>query len=79
MKRKLILFAVSGLMAALLFNSCGPVIQYFNIDQRLPAEFPVDLTDKSISVFSSTDAIKDSASLDKARFTTDSLLMVNMA
>lgn len=79
MKRKLILIAVFGLMAATLLQSCGPVIRYFNIDQRVPAEFPVDLTDKNISVFSSTDAIKDSASLDKERFTTDSLLMLNMA
>lgn len=71
--------AVTGILTALFLQSCGPVVEFFNIDQRVPAEFKVDIEDRSIAVFSSTDELKDSLLTDKERFISDSVIMLNMA
>lgn len=79
MKKNNIIIALIGIFAAVLLQSCGPVVQFFNVDQRVPAEFSVDFSNKNIAVFSSTDALKDSAKSGKTLFTSDSLTMLNMA
>ena len=79
MKTKKFFIVLIGILAAFLIQSCGPVVEFFNIDQRIPAEFQVDLIDRNISVFSSTDALKDSAIVDKEYFVSDSIIMLNMA
>ncbi|MDX9781420.1 MAG: DUF6340 family protein [Bacteroidales bacterium] len=79
MKKSKLSVALTGIFAAIVIQSCGPVVEFFNIDQRVPAEFQVDIIDRSIAVFSSTDALKDSVVIEKERFTSDSLIMLNMA
>lgn len=58
------LFALSG---ALLLTSCGPVVQLFDVDVKIPAKYPIELANKSLAVFSN---------IGKGN---DSLLMVNLA
>lgn len=50
-----------------MVSSCGPAIQLFNVDVKVPAKHPLELSGKSIAVFSQIDGANDS------------LLMVNLA
>ncbi|OJV19500.1 MAG: hypothetical protein BGO30_06395 [Bacteroidetes bacterium 41-46] len=77
MKRDRFVIAASVILIAFLLQSCGPVIEIFNVDQRIPAEFNVDFSERTITVFSSTDELKDSSYI--SRFESDSLIMINMA
>ncbi|MDD4492618.1 MAG: DUF6340 family protein [Bacteroidales bacterium] len=40
------------LASTLLLSSCGPYLEFFIIDVKVPASYPVDFKEKSVSVFS---------------------------
>jgi len=51
-------FAV--IVGALMVSSCGPLVQMFNVDVKVPAKHPLELSGKSIAVFSQIDGVNDS-------------------
>ncbi|MDZ4059014.1 MAG: DUF6340 family protein [Bacteroidales bacterium] len=57
-------------------SSCGPVVSFFNIDERIPARYPVNFEEKTISVFVS---VYDDLSAEPFLFRNDSTQMSNMA
>lgn len=59
-----VLFALS---VAFMLTSCGPVVEIFNVDVKVPAKYPIEFANKSVAVFSNVGKGKDS------------LLMVNLA
>ncbi|MEN6619225.1 MAG: DUF6340 family protein [Rikenellaceae bacterium] len=67
MKLRQLKATVMALSGVLMLTSCGPVVQLFDVDVRVPAKHPLDLAEKSIAVFS------------KISEGNDSLLMVNLA
>ncbi|MFA6334084.1 MAG: DUF6340 family protein [Bacteroidales bacterium] len=56
-----------ALSVALMVTSCGPVVQLFDVDVKVPPRHPLELANKSLAVFSN---------IGKGN---DSLLMVNLA
>src|SRR5664279_104315 len=56
-----------ALAGVLVLCSCGPVVQLFNVEMRVPATHPLDLAQKNIAVFS------------KISSDIDSLMIVNLA
>ena len=62
----------------LLLSSCGPYLQFFNVEVKVPANLPVDFKDKSVSVFT---AIPLTEQLNENTLSTaeDSVLMINFA
>lgn len=56
--------------------SCGPVVNVLNIESRIPAKYPIDLKDKSISIFVSIDT---SNNIGNYLHQNDSLRMVAVA
>lgn len=67
------------LISAALLSSCGPVVHFFNVDERVPAIIPIELEEGNIAVFSTITSLTDSAGQKTERFGLDSLLMVKVA
>ena len=34
-----------------VLTGCGPTVRFFNIDEKIPAQYPVNFDNKSITVF----------------------------
>ncbi|MHC1778888.1 MAG: DUF6340 family protein [Bacteroidales bacterium] len=58
-----------------VLTSCGPTVRFFNIDEKVPAKYPVNFDNKSISVFVSL-ATRELS--EKQMFLNDSLQMLNL-
>lgn len=68
--------AICLLVLTMSVYSCGPVVTYFNIESRVPAQYPVALENKSIALFVSVDS-----SINRGDFLSqnDSLQMISVA
>ncbi len=58
-----------------VLTSCGPTVRFFNIDEKIPAQYPVNFDNKSVSVFISLSAKELS---EKQMFLNDSLQILNL-
>lgn len=67
------------LISAALLSSCGPVVHFFNVDERVPATIPVEFEEGNIAVFSTIASLTDTSGYKTERFDYDSLLMVKIA
>jgi len=64
---------------AALLSSCGPMVHFFNVDERVPARIPLEFGNDNIAVFSTITSLTDSAGNKTLNFERDSLLMVKIA
>ncbi len=62
-------------LLVLILTSCGPTVRFFNVDEKVPARYPVNFDNKSISVFISLS--KNELSPEQM-FLNDSLQMLNL-
>lgn len=58
-----------------VLTGCGPTVRFFNIDEKIPAQYPVNFDNKSITVFISLSKRELS---EKQMFLNDSLQMLNL-
>jgi len=58
-----------------VLTSCGPTVKFFNIDEKVPAQYPVKFDNKSISVFISLSQRELSP---KQMFLNDSIQMLKL-
>jgi len=78
MKRLIPKISVILLASTLLLSSCGPYLEFFIIDVKIPASNPIDFKEKSVSVFT---AIPVSGNNDENMISPkeDSVIMLNFA
>jgi hypothetical protein len=48
-------------VALWILSSCAPGVQLIDVEKRVAPSYPVELSDKSISIFASLDGKSDSA------------------
>jgi hypothetical protein len=66
------------LASTLLLSSCGPYLEFFIIDVKIPASYPVDFNEKTVSVFSAI-PVSGNNGENMISLKEDSILMSNFA
>jgi len=73
------LYPIKGLIllvSVIILSSCGPVVQFFNIEERVPPLYPVNFENRSISVYVS---VSSEVPQENLLFKNDSAQMSNLA